>query len=83
MLNELRVSYDDDGDGDDDKIMGKAFRVPDKVVGRSLPEDFNLRRFDWATRYFPAKWFEDSLNDNDERMKELPPTTDIRRERIL
>jgi len=32
MLNELRVSYDDDGDGDDDKIMSKAFPTPGEGV---------------------------------------------------
>jgi hypothetical protein len=81
MLNELRVSYDD-GDGDD-KIMSKAFPVPDKGVGRPLPEDYNLRGFDWAERYFPARWFEDGQVDNEERTQELPSMTNIRRERIL
>jgi len=83
MLNELRVGYDDDGDGDDDKIVSKAFPVPDKGVGRPLPEDYNLRGFDWATRYFPARWFEDGQIDNEERIQELPSMTNIRRERIL
>jgi len=83
MLNELRVSYDDEGDGDDDKIVSKAFPVPDKGVGRPLPEDYNLRGFDWAKRYFPARWFEDGQIDNEERTQELPSMTNIRRERIL
>jgi hypothetical protein len=81
MLNELRVSYNDDGDGD--KIMNKTFPVPDKDTDRPLPEDYNLRGFDWAKRYFPPQWFEDSQIDYEERTQELPSITNIRRERIL
>ena len=56
MLNDMRFAYD----GPSEKIEGKTFPVPDKGVGRPLPEDYNLRGFDWAKRYFPARWFEDA-----------------------
>ncbi|KAF8545284.1 hypothetical protein BDD12DRAFT_785789 [Trichophaea hybrida] len=82
MLNVLRTNYDKNGD-DDNKITSNAFPVPDKGIGRPLPEDYELRGFVWAKRYFPARWFEDSQIDNEERTQELPSMTNIRKERIL
>jgi len=79
MLNDMRLHYD----GRAEKIEDKAFPVPERGVGRPLPEDYNLRGFDWAKRYFPDRWFEDAQIDNEERTQELPSMTNIRRERIL
>ena len=56
MLNDMFLAYD----GPAEKIEGRAFPVPDKGVGRPLPEDYDIRGFDWARRYFPARWFEDA-----------------------
>jgi hypothetical protein len=79
MLTELRTNYE----GTADKIEGPAFPAPEKGVGRPLPEDFNLRGFDWARFYFPNRWFEDAQIDTEERNQELPSMTNIRVERIL
>jgi hypothetical protein len=79
MLNELRANYD----GTADKIEGSSFPAPDKGVGRPLPEDYDLRGFDWARFYFPNRWFEDAQIDNEERHQELPSMTNTRVVRIL
>ncbi|KAA8907426.1 hypothetical protein FN846DRAFT_946959 [Sphaerosporella brunnea] len=78
MLTALRETYE----GPAERIEGSTFPVPDKGTGRPLPEDFNLRGFDWA-RLFPPRWFEDAQIDNEERNRELPSMTNTRAERIL
>ena len=52
--------------GDDAGINAKM------VNGHPLPEDYNLRGFDWAQCYFPPNWFEDARIDSEERTKEFP-----------
>jgi len=79
MLNDMRLNFD----GPAEKIEANTFPVSRKGVGRPLPEDYGLRGFDWAERYFPDRWFDDAQIDNEERTQELSSMTNIRRERIL
>lgn len=77
MLNFLIKSFDSEGFG------GEMFPVPEKGVGRPLPEDYTLRGLDWSKLYFPERWFEDAQVDDEERSLELPSMANIRVERIL
>ena len=76
MLNGLLVW----GDADLSAKMNARFPP---AVGHPLPEDYNLRGFDWAQGYFHPYWFEDARIGSEERTQELPSMTSIRRERIL
>ena len=79
MLNKMLVQQGGD-DADISDNMDARFPSP---VGHPLPEDYNLRGFDWARSYFPPNWFEDARIDGEERTQEFPSMTNIRRERIL
>ena len=52
-------------------------------TGRQLPEDFVMRGLLWSQYYFPARFFLDSLVDEDERLLELPSHNITRAERCL
>lgn len=77
MLNFLIESFDGE------RFEGEMFPVPEKGVGRPLPEDYTLRGLDWARIYFPERWFENAQVDDEERSLELPSMANIRIERIL
>lgn len=77
MLNFLVKNFDSE------RFEGEMFPVPEKGVGRPLPEDYTLRGLDWARAYFPERWFEDAQVDDEERSLELPSMANIRVERIL
>lgn len=77
MLNFLIKSFDGE------RFEGEKFPVPEKGVGRPLPEDYTLRGLDWSRLYFPERWFEDAQVDDEERSMELPSMANIRVERIL
>lgn len=77
MLNFLIKSFDSE------RFEGDMFPVPEKGVGRPLPEDYTLRGLDWSRIYFPERWFEDAQVDDEERSLELPSMANIRVERIL
>lgn len=77
MLNFLVESFDGE------RFEGESFPVPEKGVGRPLPEDYTLRGLDWSRLYFPERWFEDAQVDDEERSIELPSMATIRVERIL
>ena len=77
MLNSLVAKYECDRFEDDE------FPVPEKGIGRPLPEDYTLRGLDWAKRYFPDSWFQRAQVGDEERSMELPSMENIRIERIL
>lgn len=77
MLNFLIKSFESE------RFEGEMFPVPEKGVGRPLPEDYTLRGLDWSRLYFPDRWFEDAQVDDEERSMELPSMANIRVERIL
>ena len=79
MLNKILVPQDGDNADISAKMTDTRFPSP---VGCHLPEYYNLRGFDWAQSYFPQGWF-NTRKDSEERKKEFPSRTNIRRERIL
>lgn len=52
-------------------------------TGRQLPEDFIIRGLVWAQYYFPTGFFDDALENEDERSLELPSHGISRAERCL
>lgn len=52
-------------------------------TGRQLPEDFVMRGLLWAQKYFPSGFFEDALENEDERTLEMPSHGISRAERCL
>ena len=64
-------------------IEAEEFPWPAEGPGRPLPEDFVVRGQVWSRRFFPAKWFEDAMDGDEERPLELPSMTAPRVERIL
>lgn len=52
-------------------------------TGRQLPEDFSMRGSLWAQKYFPVGFFEDALENEDERTLEMPSHGISRAERCL
>lgn len=77
MLNHLIKNFESE------RFEGERFPVPEKGIGRPLPEDYTLRGLDWSKSYFPERWFEDAQVDDEERSMELPSMANIRVERIL
>ena len=65
------------------KVFSSGFPKPDQGVGRPLPEDFIMRGQVWIQGFFPIRWFEDAMVDDEERTLELPSMAAPRRERIL
>ena len=53
------------------------------MIGRPLPEDFQLRGQIFMEDYYPATWFSDADVDDEERVLELPSMAAPRSERIL
>ena len=80
VLNKLLAPQGGDDQDISAKMLNANFPSP---VGHPLPEDYNLRGFDWARSYFPQNWFNDARIDSEERTQEFPSMTNIRRERIL
>ena len=80
VLNKLLAPQGGDDQDISAKMLNANFPSP---VGHPLPEDYNLRGFDWARSYFPQNWFEDARIDSEERTQEFPSMAGIRRERIL
>ena len=68
---------------DDADLSAKMNARFPSAVGHPLPEDYNLRGFDWAQGYLHPYWFEDARIGSEERTQELPSMTSVRRERIL
>lgn len=77
MLNFLLKSFDSE------RFESEMFPVPEKGVGRPLPEDYILRGLDWSQNYFPERWFENATAHDEERSVELPSMASLRVERIL
>jgi rRNA-processing protein FCF1 len=78
MLTEMRANYN----GDDEIIAQKVFPALEADKHRPLPEDYLLRGLDWARNYFPPRWFDDPVDD-EERTEESSELPKIRAERIL
>jgi hypothetical protein len=67
----------------DDCFEGKDFPQNSSGTGRQLPEDFVMRGLMWAKHYYPPKFFESELVEEDERSLELPSHVPPRAERCL
>jgi len=51
---------------------------------RPLPDDYAMRGFQWAERYFPEGWFDtDERIDDEEKHFEVPSMMEERRDRVL
>jgi hypothetical protein len=64
------------------RFDGSAIPQPLSGTGRQLPEDF-MRALIWAKHYFPPRFFEGHVVDEDERTLELPSHAAPRAERCL
>jgi Est1 DNA/RNA binding domain len=65
------------------RFEGSAIPQPLSGTGRQLPEDFVMRGLVWAKHYFPPRFFEGHVVDEDERTLELPSHAAPRAERCL
>ena len=66
------------------QITREEFPKPSNgMIGRPLPEDFQLRGQIFMEDYYPATWFSDADVDDEERVLELPSMAAPRSERIL
>ncbi len=65
------------------RFEGPAFPQPLSGTGRQLPEDFIIRGLIWSKHYFPPRFFEREVVDEDERTLELPSHAAPRAERCL
>ncbi|ERF70125.1 hypothetical protein EPUS_00312 [Endocarpon pusillum Z07020] len=65
------------------RYEGSAFPQPLSGTGRQLPEDFIMRGLVWAKHYYPPRFFEGEVVDEDERTLELPSHAAPRAERCL
>lgn len=65
------------------RFESEKLSVPEKGIGRLLPEDYTLRGLDWSRLYFSEHWFEDLPADDKERLTESSSVDNARVERIL
>lgn len=77
MLNFLLKSFYSD------RFECEEFPIPERGIGRPLPEDFVIHGLDWARLYYPEGWFKEAHVEDEERSMELPSMANIRVERIL